>query len=191
MQDPQSPILSALYQQQHDEAARLADAAPDLTVWEAAALGRDDRLTTLLDADASLANAAAPDGHFPLGLAAFFGRLSTARLLLARGSDARAAARNTMKVQPLHAAVAARQPAVVAALLDHGADPNARQQAGYTPLMGAAGGGRADIVELLLAAGADPALASDEGKTAATIAGDHGHAELARRLEGLRPASAG
>ena len=47
-----------------------------------------------------------------------------------------------MKVQALHAAVAGRNADAVGAILDQGADPDARQQQGYTPLMGAASSGR-------------------------------------------------
>ncbi len=124
----------------------------------------------------------APDGHFPLGLAAFFGRATTVRLLLAQSASVAAAAQNAMKVQPLHAAVAGRDAECVQALLDAGADPNARQQAGYTPLMGAASAGRGDLVDLLLRRGADPLLVNDEGKSAAVIASEHGHATLGARL---------
>src|SRR6188474_838074 len=102
-----SAILSALYNRKRDEAVRLAAAAPTLTVWEAAALGDDDRLRELLDRDASLANAFATDGFLPLSLAAFFAPAATTRLLLERGAIAGTAARNEMKVQALHAAVAA------------------------------------------------------------------------------------
>jgi ankyrin repeat protein len=182
MQDPKSDILNALYRQQRDEALRLAGAASSLTIWEASALGRDAEVASLLSRDRPLANACAPDGHYPLGLAAFFGHASTVRLLLASGAEVRAAARNDMKVQPLHAAVAGRNAEAVGALLDAGADPNGRQQAGYTPLMGAASAGRVDIVDLLLARGADPALVSDDGRNAAAIAREHGHAALADRL---------
>jgi ankyrin repeat protein len=182
MQDPQSNILTALYRQQRDEALRLAGSAQTLTVWEAAALGRDADLERLLARDASLVNTAAPDGHYPLGLAAFFAHPSTVRLLLERGADVHAAAQNQMKVQPLHAAVAGRSADAVAALLDAGADPDARQQVGYTPLMGAASAGRADLVDLLLARGADPGLTSEDGKSAASIAREHGHTDLAERL---------
>ena len=182
MLDPGSAILTALYHQKREDAERLASAAPHLTVWEAAALGADDRLRALLDADPSLANAWAPDGHTPLGLAAFFAPVSTARLLLQHGADVLAAARNEMKVQPLHAAVATRNVKTTELLLEEGADPNARQQAGYTPLMGAAGAGRDDLVNLLLARGADPAAVSEDGKTAAALAREHGHEALAVRL---------
>jgi len=185
MLDPNSDILNALYRGQRDEATRLAVTASSLTIWEAAALGRDADVEMLLERDAAQANAFAPDGHVPVGLAAFFGHPSTVKLLLDRGADVQAAARNEMKVQPLHAAVAGRNADAVAAILDRGADPNARQQVGYTPLMGAAGGNREDLVELLLARGADPSLVSEDGKTAGDIAAAHGFATLAGRLEML------
>jgi ankyrin repeat protein len=183
MQNPASDILSALYHNKRDEAVRLAEAAPTLTIWEASALGRDETVARLAAADPSLPNAAAPDGHFPLGLAAFFGHPSTVRILLRLGADVHAAARNPMQVQPLHAAVASRNPDAVAAILDAGPDVNARQQVGYTPLMGAAASGKPELVELLLARGADPSLVSDDGKTAAGVAREHGHPALAEKLE--------
>ena len=179
---PGSAILSALYNRKRDEAVRLAAAAPTLTVWEAAALGDDGRLRELLDRDTSLANAFATDGFLPLSLAAFFAPAATTQLLLERGAIAGTAARNDMKVQALHAAVAAGNADAVTMLLESGADPNARQQVGYTPLMGAASAGRADLVDLLLRRGADASLVSDEGKSAGDIAREHGHDDLAERL---------
>ena len=182
MLDPRSAILSALYNRKHDEAKRLADAAPELTVWEAAALGRTAALDPLLASDPALANAPGADGNVPLGLAAFFGHVETMRRLLEQGAEVAATAANFMKVQPLHAAVAARSAAAVALLLDRGADVNARQQVGYTPLMGAASAGRDDLVDLLLRHGADATLVSEDGKTAADLAREHGHEGLAKRL---------
>ena len=186
MLDPKSPILSALYNRQPEEAYRLAEAAHELTIWEAAALGRVDGLDRLLDRDGTLANAFGADGNVPVGLAAFFGQVDAMKRLLDRGAQVGIAARNVMKVQPLHAAVAARNPEAVAMLLARGADVNARQQVGYTPLMGAASGGRDDIVDLLLQHGADPSLVSDDGKTAAPIAAEHGHSTMAAKLEEAR-----
>ena len=181
MLDPQSAILTALYHRQRDEAIRLADGAA-LTIWEAAALGRDGRVAELLDADASLLNRMSPDGYHPLGLAAFFGAAPTVRLLLERGADVSVTATNPMRVQALHAAVASRNIEIVRMLLDAGADPNATQQLGYTPLMGAASGGSAEMVDLLLSRGADPSAVSEDGKTAASIAREHGQGALADRV---------
>jgi len=185
MSDSGSAILDALYQRQPDRAAELAAAAAALTVWEAAALGRDEELGRLLAADPALADAPAPDGHTPLGLAAYFAPRATAAVLLAHGARVSTAARNTMQVQPLHAAVAAGNAGTVTLLLEHDADVNARQQAGYTPLMGAAAAGRADLIDLLLARGADRSAASDDGSTAATMARARGHHAVADRLDRL------
>ena len=182
--DPGSPILTALYHRRFDEAERLADGVP-LTIWEAAALGREARVRELLQNDPGLANAWAPDGFMPVGLAAFFGHASTARLLLEAGADAHAVARNDMKVQPLHAAVAARSLEIVELLFARAVDPNARQQVGYTPLMAAAGAGNDELVSVLLAHGADPSLVAEDGKTAAMLAQDHGHAAVAERLSAV------
>lgn len=184
MQDPHSAVLTALYHNNRDEARRLA-AGGALTIWEAAALGSDDRVAQLLDEDPALANAWSPDGYPPVGLAAFFAGASTVRLLLDRGADVSAAARNAMKVQALHAAVAARDVDSVALLLERGADVNARQQVGYTPLMAAAESGRQDLVDLLLKHGADPSLHSEDGKTAGDLAREHGHVEVAARLSAV------
>lgn len=177
-----SSILAALYNRKRDEAEGLAAQAA-LTIWEAAALGRDDRVAELLRDSPSAIDEWTPDGWTPLMLAAFFGPASTVRLLADAGAYVSAAARNPMKVQSLHAAVGARNRESVELLLDRHADPNARQQVGYTPLMGAASAGREDIVLLLLSRGADPALVSEDGKTAADVAREHGHAELADRLQ--------
>ena len=180
--DPQSPILMALYMRQSEEAERLAVGAT-LSIWEAAALGRDERIAELLQEDRTLANAWSPDGFMPVGLAAFFGHPSTARILVEAGADVGAVARNDLKVQPLHAAAAAKEAEIVRLLLDRGADPNARQQLGYTALMECARGGRDDMVKLLLTHGADPALRTEDGKSASDLAREQGHTALADRLE--------
>jgi len=180
--DPQSPILMALYMRKPDEAERLA-AGARLNIWEAAALGRDERVAELVREDRSLSNAWSPDGFMPVGLAAFFGHPSTARILIDAGADVGAVTRNEMKVQPLHAAAAAKEIEIVRMLLEHGADPNARQQAGYTALMECARGGRDDIVALLLAHGADPTLRTDDGKNASELALEQGHLAIAESLK--------
>jgi ankyrin repeat protein len=182
MLDPQSAILSALYNRRPEEAQNLANAAHTLTIWEAAALDRREVVARLLEDQPDLVNAYAPDGNTPLGLSAFFNAPATARLLLDGGADIDAVARNVMKVQALHAAVAARSVETVKLLIDRGADVNARQQVGYTPLMGAAGSGRDELVDLLLRHGADASAVSEDGKTPSSIAREHGHAAIADRL---------
>lgn len=135
-----SDILAAIYRGDREEAQRLATGR-ELDVFEAAALGRVDRLADLLDDDAALANAWADDGFQPLGLASFFGQVDAARLLVERGAEVNSPSRNAMKVMPLHSAAAAREPdvryAIARLLIEAGADVNARQQDEYTPLMAA------------------------------------------------------
>ena len=178
-----SPVCLAVYYGQDAIAEAIAAAKGDLDVFEAAALGRADRVRALVDADPSSIGAVAGDGFHPLGLAAYFKRPAVVRLLLDRGADPNHAAANAAKVTALHAAVSSNQIDIALWLLDAGADVNARQQMDYTPLMGAAANARAELLDLLLARGADPSLSTTDGKTAADLARDHGHEDVARRLE--------
>src|SRR5919204_2389995 len=104
-----SDVLQAIYRGDREEAERLASGR-ELDVFEAAALGRAERLRELLDTDPSLANAWAEDGFQPLGLASFFGHVDAARLLVERGAEVNSASRNQMKVMPLHSAAATSDP---------------------------------------------------------------------------------
>jgi ankyrin repeat protein len=136
-----SELLQAIYRGDRARVDELLGAAPELDVFEAAAVGRTERLSDLLDKDPSLANAWAEDGFQPLGLASFFGHVDAARLLVERGAEVNSASRNDFKVMPLHSAAATGDPDVryelARLLLEHGADPNARQQDDFTPLMAA------------------------------------------------------
>src|SRR5688500_18230868 len=88
-----SPVLVAVHHQNHDVAKALADAAGTLAMFEAAALGRVDRIKQLLREHPSLASAHAPDGFPAVGLAAFCGHLDAVTTLLAAGANVHAAAR--------------------------------------------------------------------------------------------------
>jgi ankyrin repeat protein len=181
-----SPILVAVYYQKLDVAKALADAAGTLDIFEAAALGRVDRITQLLRETPSLVSAYAPDGFYPVGLAAFFGHLDAAKTLIAAGADIHAAAKNAFKVQAIHAAVASKNLDVVRAVLEAGADPNAAQQQGFRPIHEAGSSGSRELAELLLKYGADPTMKGDSGKNAIDIAREKGHAEFADWLANRR-----
>ena len=153
-----SELLQAVYRGDQARVDELLSGDRELDVFEASAVGRVDQLQELLDGDPSLANAWAEDGFQPLGLASFFGHVEAARLLVERGADVNSASRNDMKVAPLHSAAAEKDPEtryeLATVLLEHGADPNARQQDDFTPLMAADQQGDARLRELLVEHGA-------------------------------------
>ena len=180
-----SELLAAVYRGDQARVDELLAQGPELDIFEAAAVGRADRVEQVLDADPGRVSAWNEDGFTPLHLAAFFRRPETARLLVERGALIDVVARNEqLQVTPLQSAAAAREEETAALLLERGADPNARQRGGFTALHAAAQHGDAPFVALLLAHGADPALAADDGRTAADFARDGGHRELAARLSG-------
>jgi ankyrin repeat protein len=176
-------MLSYYYGVGGGDALRAARSQP-LDVFEAATVGDISRLAELLDAEPELARARSADDGTALHFAAFFGQPDAAKLLIERGADIHAVASTFGNVQPLHSAVASGNVEAALALLAAGADPNARQERGFTPLHGAAQNGDRMLVDALLERGADPAATNDEGKAAADFAAEAGHEELATRLRG-------
>ena len=157
-----SDVLDAIYRGDRERAEQLADGR-ELNVFEAAALGRTDRLRELLDADSTLANAWADDGFQPLGLACFFGNVDAARLLFERGADANQIARNEhIQTAAIHAAAAAGDTGtdestryeLVKLALEHGADPNLPQAGGFRAIDAARQNGDARVEQLLRDRGA-------------------------------------
>jgi ankyrin repeat protein len=177
-----TPILYALYHREPTLARALAKLSGQLDLAEAAALDEVDRMTELLDGGEPV-DGRTPDGFTPLQLAAYFNAPRAVVLLLWRGADVNGVADNPMRIQPLHAAASARHSGVGRLLLDAGADPDARQQNGYTPLMAAAANGDRAFVRILLASGADPALTNDSGARAVDLAREHGADAVADELE--------
>ena len=165
-------------------------------------------------------NELAADGTGPLVAATYTGHWDLAKFLLRAGADVN---ENATGYTVLHWAagswendisgilgpdgyewIAARGPGkleLVRALLDHGADPNARIQrrpprfgygsgsrlgnlAGATPFLLAALGGFPDIMRELMAAGADPLLTAADGSTALMAAAGYGRIHGESRAQG-------
>jgi uncharacterized protein len=155
-----SDVLQAIYRGDREEAERLA-AGRELNVHEAAALGRPERLQTLLDEDPTRANAFGDDGFHPLGLACFFGHVDAARLLLERGADVNALSRNEhIQTAAIHASAASEGKGelvryeLVELVLEHGADPNLPQGGGFRAIDAARQNGDERVEQLLLEHGA-------------------------------------
>ncbi len=128
---------------------------------------------TLIEAGAALDVVYQWTVYFPgvtaLSLAAERGHGELVDLLLARGADLHLPGELD---RPLFDAVRNGHAAIVAALLEHGANPHAAEWTGATPLHWAALGTDAEIVRLLLDAGANANVVAEhmpEEPTAADI----------------------
>jgi ankyrin repeat protein len=164
-----SMISLSCYYRQPAIAAIFMECGGILDIFDACAVGDQERVQKLVDAFPHSIGAYSQDGFYPLGLAAFFGHAKIVEFLLDAGADVNQVAKNAFKVAPLHAAVSNGDIGIVRLLLERGADVNARQQNGFTPLHGAAAAGRKDICDLLLQYGADPDAVTDDGKRVALV----------------------
>lgn len=180
--DGVSALLHARYRFDRPVLDALLAADPDMDVFDAAALGHIDRLRHRLEEDPARVTAFSGDGFTALHLAAFFGKVDAAKVLLEAGARVDVYGTNAFANQPLHAAAAGRHVEVCRVLLGAGADPNATQHGGYTPLHEAAQAGAVELVELFLSAGADALAVTADGTTSAGLAEAAGHHDLARRL---------
>jgi ankyrin repeat protein len=186
-----SLLMLCLYRGHHDlveliASKKIAGKNKALDIFEAAALGRLDRLKEIIHDDGirdpSLINPPSTDGFTALHFACFFAQPEAARLLIEAGAAVDAVAANPTRVMPLHSAASARNLEAARFLLEHGAPVNARQQAGWVPIHAAAQNGDRPMVELLLKHHADPKLTNDDGKTAAMVAREKGHEQIAALL---------
>jgi ankyrin repeat protein len=99
------------------------------------------------------------------------------------GAPVNSKSRNDLQAAPIQSAAAAGQEKIVSMLLQNGADPNVREQGGYTPLHAAAQNGDQPMIRTLLYGGADLDLRSDDRKTPLDLALESGHIEAAKILQ--------
>jgi len=178
-----SPILVAAYHHQPEIASFLADKTVALTIFEASATGRLNNMIRMLARDPHLVNAYAEDGFQPLGLASFFGHFEAAEYLVKAGAAINSPSHNGLKAAPIQSAAAAGHARIVKMLLENRADPNVREQSGYTPLHAAAQNGDEGMIRTLLYGGADLNVKSNDGKTPLDLATEAGHAKAVTLLK--------
>ena len=118
----------------------------------------------------------------PLGVAALYNHLETARALIKLG--ARPDPADIQTDTPLVSAVLANHLEMAELLVASGANINRADERGMTPLMYAAvtDFGDSSIVDLLLRSGARTDVRDSQGRTAADYARQYGHQHLLARL---------
>jgi ankyrin repeat protein len=174
-----SALLCCLYEWNFEMLEILLAAAPRLDIFEAAALGRKDRVAELLACQPRLAFSWSADGVTPLHLACFYGQEEVAGQLLECGADPSAGARNDGGETPLHEAAVTGQLNILMALLTHGADVDAANHDGLTAMDVAASHGHLDIVETLMHF-RDALYRNREGLVPRPLAPDNGYHETVK-----------
>lgn len=174
-----SPIMLARYYGKTDVVAMLLNYLDELTLFEAAAIGKFDVVAHLVYTHPELINEFSDDGFTPLGLACYFGHAEIARFLVLKGASVNVPSKNGFHVYPIHSAVAANQTDIVRTLIDGGAQVNVKQQSGVTPLHSAAQNGNLEILILLLENGADIGIRMEGGKLPADLAKEKGFDDIA------------
>jgi ankyrin repeat protein len=174
-----SEAMQALYEGDVEKAKELLPPDPELSVFEAAAFGRTERLIQILEDDASQAAAFSDDGFTALHLAVFGNQAEAVRVLIERGADVNVCSRGPIaRVPPLGTAAFVGSAPLARLLLDAGADVDGQGEGGFTALHAAAQSGDTELVRLLLERGADARRSAADGTRAAELARD----ENVRRL---------
>jgi 4-hydroxy-4-methyl-2-oxoglutarate aldolase len=118
-----SEALQALYAGDTERARALLPPDEQLSVFEAAAFGRVDRLLSILETDRSQALAFSEDGFTALHLAAFAEQEEAARALVEHGADLDARSTSALaQVPPLGTAAFVGSVGLAQLLLDAGAE---------------------------------------------------------------------
>jgi len=177
-----SAVLTAAYYGEPAVASLLIQYGANLNLFEACAVGDLPTVQALVNTQPELVNAFAPDGFQPLGLAAFFGNLPVAEILINAGAAVDSPSQNPLRVMPLHSAAAGSHTDIVRLLIAHGAPLNARQEEGFAPLHSAAQNGSIEILNLLLDSGAEVNVRNAAGKTPLTLALAANHMDAAALL---------
>lgn len=177
-----SAVMTAAYHQKPEIVALLVKKRAKLNLFEACAVGKVERVKSILKRKPKLLNEFSPDGFQPLGLASFFGHVEVVRFLLELGAEVNTPSLNGLKVTPLNSAAAGRHYEIAMLLLERDANPNIRQEGDFVPLHSAAMNGQIEMVKLLLQYGADKDLKSLDGKTARDYALENGHKIVAEVL---------
>ena len=134
-----SEALQALYAGEKERAETLLPADGELSVFEAAAFGRTERLRALLEEDAAHVRAFSEDGFTALHLAVFAEQEDATRILIAGGADVDVRSTGSIaRVPPLGTAAFVRSVPLARLLLDAGALVNRRAEGGFTALHSAA-----------------------------------------------------
>ncbi|MDM5155210.1 ankyrin repeat domain-containing protein [Bacillus sp. DX1.1] len=148
------------------------------TITNAVINGEYEKVSELVNKDQSLVDSFSEDGWTPLHLAAYFGHIEIASLLLEKGATLHVKEKNRNGNTPLQAAVANKKISLVEFLIDRGANINVTQSGGWTSLHEATLLGDEELVKLLIEKGADISIKRDDGKTAFDIALEKEHQHL-------------
>uniref|UniRef100_A0A7N8WIW9 Ankyrin 2b, neuronal n=1 Tax=Mastacembelus armatus TaxID=205130 RepID=A0A7N8WIW9_9TELE len=127
-----------------------------------------------------MVNRTTESGFTPLHIAAHYGNVNVATLLLNRGAAVDFTARNG--ITPLHVASKRGNTNMVRLLLDRGAQIDAKTRDGLTPLHCAARSGHDTAVELLLERGAPLLARTKNGLSPLHMAAQGDHVECVKHL---------
>ncbi|XP_077057600.1 ankyrin-2b isoform X2 [Siphateles boraxobius] len=127
-----------------------------------------------------MVNRTTESGFTPLHIAAHYGNVNVATLLLNRGAAVDFTARNG--ITPLHVASKRGNTNMVLLLLDRGAQIDAKTRDGLTPLHCAARSGHDTAVELLLERGAPMLARTKNGLSPLHMAAQGDHVECVKHL---------